>query len=298
MASSKTLEELIASMQKQSYTPLTQEQMQTQSSNRYSGVYDQKRLSANQAYQTSDQALAQQLADLQSGYAKQREEAIEGYRQVRADADRQSLKRGMQRSSYNNAVLANIDIKGQEALQDIADEQAGKEKAIGDQRTLNAQQLATQLASYDAQQKADELAYMDQLEAREYDRLFNSQNAQNALALDIHNAQFNKEQADQTQQNWQTQFDYQKEQDALAQSNWEREFDARYGGGGGGGGYSGGGGRRTSTTPAPDSGGLFGGILDLPTKPSQTNQTNQTKKEIKKISGGGTGKGVVALSTK
>lgn len=293
MASSKTLEELIASMQKQSYTPLTQEQMQTQSSNRYSGVYDQKRLSANQAYQTSDQALAQQLADLQTGYAKQREESKEGYAQTYAQADRQALSRGMQRSSYNNATLANINVKGQKALQDINDAQAAQEQNINQQRTLAAQQLAAQLASYDAQQKADELAYMDELEAREYDRQFNTQNAQNSLALDIYNAQFNKEQADQTQQNWQTQFDYQKEQDALAQSNWERQFEAMYGGGGGGGGgYSSGSGSRTSTPPSTDNGGLFGGILDLPTKPSQT------KKEIKKVSGGGTGKGVVSLSTK
>ena len=244
MASSKTLEQLIAQMQQQKYTPLTQEQMQTQANSRYQSAYDQKRQSANQAYQTSDLALAQQLAGLQESYDKQREDTEKGFKQTYAQADRQALGRGMQRSSYNSATLANIDLKGQEAQQDINEAQATQEKNIGDQRTLYAQQLAAQLASYDAQQKADELAYMDQLEAREYDRLFNAQNAQNALALDLYNAQFNQDR-----------FDYEKEQDALAQSNWLKQFNAQYGGATGGGSYYGG--ARPTPTPDSDSKGLF-----------------------------------------
>lgn len=245
MSSSKTLEQLIAQMQQQKYTPLTQEQMQTQAISRYQPVYDQKRQSANQAYQTSDLALSQQLADLQDSYDKQREDTEKDFKQTYAQADRQALGRGMQRSSYNSATLANINLKGREAQQDINEAQATQEKNIGDQRTLYAQQLAAQLASYDAQQKADELAYMDQLEAREYDRLFNAQNAQNALALDIYNAQFNQDR-----------FDYEKEQDALAQRNWEKTFKAQYGGvASGGGSYSGG--ARPTTTPDSDSKGLF-----------------------------------------
>lgn len=280
MASSKTLEQLIAQMQQQKYTPLTQEQMQTQANSRYQSAYDQKRQSANQAYQTSDLALSQQLADLQASYDKQREDAEKGFKQTYAQADRQALGRGMQRSSYNNATLANIDLKGQEAQQDINEAQATQEKNIGDQRTLYAQQLAAQLASYDAQQKADELAYMDQLEAREYDRLFNAQNAQNALALDIYNAQFNQEQ-----------FDYQKELDEQAQSNWLKQFNAQYGGksSGGSAGRSYGGNQNLTTTP--DNKTIYE-VLDnssslpaLPTKPSATKAEADKKKKANASSG-------------
>lgn len=199
----KTLEELLAEYQTaKGYTPLTQEQMQQQAANRYASVYDQKRLSANQAFQTSDQALANQLSGLQGTYDKQREDAAESFRLNYAAADRQALKRGMQRSSYNSALLANINLEGQEAQQDINDAQAEKEGALNAQRTLAAQQLADQLARYDAAQKADELAYMDELAAREYDRGLAANATANDLAIAIYNAQMQKEQ-----------FEYQKQQD-------------------------------------------------------------------------------------
>ena len=136
----KSLEELIAQIQKnqQAYTPLTQQQMQEQATNRYKAVYDQKKLTAQQTYDTSDQALAQQLAGLQATYDKQREQSRENTALTYSAADRQALSRGMQRSSYNNATLANINLKGNEELQSISDTQAAQEKNIGEQRTLLA----------------------------------------------------------------------------------------------------------------------------------------------------------------
>lgn len=244
----KTLEELLAEYQTaKGYTPLTQEQMQQQAANRYASVYDQKRLSANQAFQTSDQALANQLSGLQGTYDKQREDAAESFRLNYAAADRQALKRGMQRSSYNSALLANINLEGQEAQQDINDAQAEKEGALNAQRTLAAQQLADQLARYDAAQKADELAYMDELAAREYDRGLAANATANDLAIAIYNAQMQKEQ-----------FEYQKQQDALAQQNWEREFELAKSKSSG----SSSGSRRTSTTPVATDAASTGAALN------------------------------------
>lgn len=215
----KSLEELMAQIQKnqQAYTPLTQKQMQEQATNRYKPVYDQKKLSAQQAYDTSDQALAQQLAGLQSTYDKQREQSRENTALTYSAADRQALGRGMQRSSYNNATLANINLKGNEALQAISDTQAAQEKNIGEQRSLMAKQYADQLAQYDAAQQAEILAYIDELSAREYDR---AQNA-NQLAMQLYQYQFQKEQADREQ------------------ANWQAQFNAQYGGSSGGGSSSG-----------------------------------------------------------
>lgn len=210
----KSLEELIAQIQKnqQAYTPLTQQQMQEQATNRYKAVYDQKKLTAQQTYDTSDQALAQQLAGLQATYDKQREQSRENTALTYSAADRQALSRGMQRSSYNNATLANINLKGNEELQSISDTQAAQEKNIGEQRTLLAQQLANQLAQYDEAQQAEILAYMDELSAREYDR---AQNA-NQLAMQLYEYQFQQEQA------------------AQEQANWEKQYNAQYGGSSGG----------------------------------------------------------------
>ena len=225
-----TLDELIKKLEANStaaYTPLTQQQMQQQANNRYSGVYDQKRLSAQQQYDTADQALAQQLAGLDATYDKQREQSRQNYESAYRAADRQALGRGMQRSSYNNATLANINLKGNEAQQAINDTQAAQAKNIGEQRKLLSQQLGDTLAGLDAAQQSDMLAYLDELEAREYDRTTADVANRNNLAMQLYQYQFQKEQADQ------------------AQRNWEQTFQANYGGGGGSSGGSTGGGRST-----------------------------------------------------
>lgn len=230
-----TLDELIKKLEANStaaYTPLTQQQMQQQANNRYSDVYDQKRLSAQQQYDTADQALAQQLAGLDATYDKQREQSRKNYESAYRTADRQALGRGMQRSSYNNATLANINLKGNEAQQAINDTQAAQAKNIGEQRKLLSQQLSDTLAGLDAAQQSDMLAYLDELEAREYDRTTADVANRNNLAMQLYQYQFQKEQADQ------------------AQRNWEQTFQANYGGGGGsvGGGSSGGGSASKSTS--------------------------------------------------
>ena len=220
-----TLEELIAQLNSQNantYTPLTAEQIQQQAQTRYEGTYGQKKLSAQQAYETSDQALAQQLAGLQATYDKQREQSRENYAQAASQADRQSLGRGMQRSSYNNATISNINLKGAKAQQEISDTQAAQTANLNEQRALLAKQLAAQNAQYDAAMQSDMLAYQDELEAREYERLLADSQYRNQLAMQLYEYQFQKDQA------------------KLEQERWEAEFDAAYGGGDDGG-YSGGG---------------------------------------------------------
>lgn len=239
----KALEHLLAQLQNGGYAQKTTEELQKQASNRYKGLYDQKRLSAQQAYETSDQALAQQLAGLQASYDKQREASAENYEKAYSQLDRQMLGRGMQRSSYNSASLANLRREGAEAQQDINDAQTAQEQNIAEQRKLASQQLSQQIAQYDASQAADELAYLDDLENREYERGQADRAMQNDLALALYNAQFQREQADREQSNWESNFnfqqtqadreqgnwqttmDYQKAQDALAQENWQKQFD-------------------------------------------------------------------------
>lgn len=236
-----TLEELIAKMNAQSssaYTPLTADQIQQQAQTRYEGTYGQKKLSAQQAYETSDQALAQQLAGLQATYDKQREQSRENYAQAASQADRQALGRGMQRSSYNNATVSNINLKGAKAQQEIADTQAAQTANLNEQRALLAKQLAAQQAQYDSAMRSDMLAYQDELEAREYERMQADSQYRDQLALQLYEYQYKQDQDALSQQNWLAQFEYQKAQDALAQENWLKTFNAQYGGGDSGG-YSG-----------------------------------------------------------
>ena len=167
---SKELQELIDSLQNSSYTPKTAEQLQQQAQNRYQSYYDAQRLSAQQEYDRNVAALEKQLAGLDMTYEKQREQSAKDYAQAFSQMDRNMLSKGMQRSSYGAQTLANIQTAGNEALQDIADQEALQRQGINDNQTLLAQQLAAQLAQYDTQQAADVLAYLDELEAKEYDR--------------------------------------------------------------------------------------------------------------------------------
>lgn len=257
-----TLDELLKKIEANNatrYTPLTADQIQQQANTRYSGLYGQKRLSAQQQYETSDKALEQQLAGLDDQYKKQLEQSAKNYEGTYRAADRQALGRGMQRSSYNNATLANINLKGAEAQQAIRDNQAAQAKNIGEQRALLKNQLGDTLANLDAAQQSDMLAYMDELEAREYDRMRNDQAMQNELAMNLYQYQFQREQADQDQRNWQAQ------------------FNAQYGDGSGGGGYSGGGsGGSKNTTSSYDA--LMSGL-------NTTVTTDDTKKKQTSVSG-------------
>lgn len=254
-----SLDELIKKLEAnnaQRYTPLTAEQIRQQANTRYEGVYGQKRLSAQQQYETSDQALAQQLAGLDDRYKKQLEQSAKNYEGAYRAADRQSLGRGMQRSSYNSATLANINLKGAEAQQEIRDTQAAQAKNIGEQRALLKNQLGDTLANLDAAQQSDMLAYIDELEAREYDRLRNDTAMQNEIAMNLYQYQFQKEQADQDQRNWQA------------------TFDAQYGGGDSGGGYGGSsGGRPTQRNSFND---FMNGMNSTNVQPAQDPKKKQT----------------------
>lgn len=228
---STNLEELLAKLNGQSYTPLTEEEMQKKAQNRYGAVYDAKELAAQQAYDTEALLLDQQLAGLDATYQKQLEHSQKNYAQTASDFDRASLGRGMQRSSYNAASLANIGMKGAEAQQAILDTQAAQTKNITEQKNQLGSQLAAELESLSAQEQADILAYLDELENQQYDR---GQDA-NQLAMQIYEYQNAEALADQ---------EY---------AMWKAEFDAKYGGGSGGSG-GGGGGSRSSTKTSTVSG--------------------------------------------
>lgn len=206
------LEQLLAQFNGyQPYQGLTEEEIARKASQRYQGVYDQKRLSARQAAEQSDAALAHELSALQATYDQQRAQSRQQTQQNYLQANRQSLSRGMQRSSFNNANLSNIHLAGAAALDALGQRQRGEEGRIGQQRAQLSQQLARQLAQYDASQQADTLAYADELENREYNRRIQSQTQWQNLAAQLY------------------QFQHQLEQEAQAQANWQAQFDAQHG---------------------------------------------------------------------
>lgn len=208
---SDKLKDLIAKLgETEEYTALSDADIQKQAQQRYQSMYDQKRLNAQQAYESSDAALARELSGLQASYDRQRAQSKASTKQTYAQADRQALSRGMQRSSYNSATLANIDLAGDAALRDIGEKQTAHEKEIGEKRTQLVSELSGQLRQYDTDQMHDQLSYQDELKAREYDRAAASRNERNELYMKIY------------------EYQHQLEKEAEERRRWKAEFEAKY----------------------------------------------------------------------
>lgn len=233
LKNNETLSQLIADLNKDTYTPLTAEQIKEQAEREYQSYYDTLRQSAQQKAETQDLALQQQKEGLAQTYDMQREKSAKQYRQAYSQADRETLARGMQRSSYAGQTLTNISLEAAEAQQELYNAQASAENQISTQQTLLAAQLADQLSQYDANEAADILTRMDELEAREYDRSTTAANNKNSLTLQIYsilNEQL-KQQVEHEQ--WLAEFNESVRQ-------FDKQFGMSGGGSGGGGGYSGG----------------------------------------------------------
>ena len=225
-----TLEQLMEKLNNyQPYQAMTQEEMNQTAQNRYQALYDQKRLTAKQAWETNDQALERELAGIQATYDRERLQTQARTEDNYRAANRQALTRGMQRSSYNNANLSNIRLSGDAQLAALGQEQAQAEGDVNQQRTLLSRQLSGQLAEYDAQQQSDMLGYLDELETREYDRSVQSTNTHNELAMKLY------------------EYQHQLEVEAAEQARWQAEFNAKYGGSSG---RSSGSGRKTTAAAA------------------------------------------------
>ena len=234
------LDSLIADLKKGSYKPKTEEELQGIAGRRYQTFYDQQRLGANQAAETTNLALNRQLANAGVDYGKQRESSLQNYQNAYSQADRQSLSRGMQRSTFNAATLGNVALAGNKAQQDITDSEQRFKTGIGDQQTLLAQQLAGQLRQYSASQAADTLSYIDELESREYERGDKARQDSNSLAAQIYQFANQEKAQDRAQQNWLDTFNqsnkhfdktYDQTQGQIdqGQKNWDKTFDQTQG---------------------------------------------------------------------
>lgn len=165
-----TLDELTKSLKYGSYTPLTEEQIQQQAKDKYQAEFDQSKLTAQQAYDKTALALDNQRAQLDQNYAKQAESARKNTAQTYSAADRHALSRGMQRSTYNNSTLANINLEGDKILDDLAGALRSDQNALDSQKSLAEQQLAQQLAQYENNFNSQVSAYADQLREQDYQR--------------------------------------------------------------------------------------------------------------------------------
>ena len=211
-SSSEQLEKLITMRTGWNYTPKTAEQIRAQAEGEYQSYYDQLRLAAQQAQAQSDLRLAQQASSLQAAYDEQRENSLRQYRRTYSQADRQLLSRGMQRSSYGNSTLANIDIESARAQDKISQAQTTAQSQIEEQRTQLQQQLAQQMSQYTASQQADVMKRSRELEDIEYNRQVDAWKSQMSMEQMIYEAARQQERDAIADQQWQAQMEENRRQ--------------------------------------------------------------------------------------
>ena len=279
-SSSEQLEKLITMRTGWNYTPKTAEQIRAQAEGEYQSYYDQLRLAAQQAQAQSDLRLAQQASSLQAAYDEQRENSLRQYRRTYSQADRQLLSRGMQRSSYGNSTLANIDIESARAQDKISQAQTTAQSQIEEQRTQLQQQLAQQMSKYTASQQADIMKRSRELEDIEYNRQVDAWKSQMTMEQMIYEAARQQERDAVADQQWQAQMEENRRQfDETMEYNRSKK--------------SGGGGSKSTTTPA--TGAL---PQNTPGTTGQVQSFNSTMQKLNDwfLSGTGAGAGSGKLS--
>ena len=195
-----TVDELRQQLAMNTYTPKTDDQMRTEAQNKYTSAYNQKKLAAQQQYDTTDLALSNQLASLGQSYDKLREQTEKSVRSSVSNLDRYSLQRGMQRSSYNAASIANIYAEGNKSIADIGMQEANARNDLEGQRAQLAGQLADKLAQYDIDYASDVDAYFNELQDQNLQRSQAADQYQNQLLMALYEYGRQKEADDYNRQ--------------------------------------------------------------------------------------------------
>ena len=163
---------------------------------------------------------------LNYAYGKKREDSDKGFAKTFSQAVNQGIKTGMQRSSFNAQMLANINKQKLDAQNDIYDQQIADYENRMYQIDRDEQEDAWKQKQFDENQ-------------RQYNE----------------NLAFQKAEADRSHSRWEEEF-----KETVAQNKWNREyaqdeFKYKYGlaGGGYGGSSGGGGGYSYPSSPAPST---------------------------------------------
>lgn len=189
----KSVDELAESLSASQFTPKTDAELRSQAETMYKNQRDQAILSAQQSHDSSVAALNSQLAALDTAYARQTEQQKQATAASRANADRQSLSRGMQRSSYNNATLANIDLAGEKALAQIAQNQTNDVNSVNSQIAQLQQQLQQNISSANSSFENSVLAKLAELQADQYSKQQTADATNNDILMQLYQLQKNAE---------------------------------------------------------------------------------------------------------
>jgi len=185
----QALSDLSGALKSAEYMPLNENEILQRAQNQYKNLYESQVLGARQAYEAGELGYEKQLQQLGLNYDRQISQIKEQTKQTASEADRNSLMRGMQRSSYNLATLSNIHLSGDRAQTSAGEARAMAEGNIAAERTLMARQLAEQLAGASTAYQTNVLSYADQLRDKEAQKALEANKYYNQLAMSLYEYQ-------------------------------------------------------------------------------------------------------------
>ncbi|GHU79663.1 hypothetical protein AGMMS49992_31900 [Clostridia bacterium] len=197
--------DLMAALDQSRYTQKGADALSGEARSMYDPIYSAERQGlAHQAEQNALQ-LEQELRGLDSSYDRAREDTAKSFADAYSQTGNAMLARGMQRSSYGQQIQSNIQIAGGRAQQDINQQQANAETKIRETASMYDRQFRESLTRLAADYETNVTNYRTQLEQREYDRYWQSQQAMNNLNLAIYQASLTEAQFNESMRQFNTQ---------------------------------------------------------------------------------------------
>lgn len=185
----KTVDELASQLQNTKYGDKSTDELRSEAENMYKNQLDSSKLSAQQSYDSNALELNNQLTALNKSYDKQYAQQQQATVQSKQSADKQALSRGMQRSTYNNATLANLDIAGNKALNEIEQNRTDSTNEVNSQLVLLQKQLQENLASAQSTYENNVVTKLQELLDQQYERQKSYEDTSNDLAFKLYEKQ-------------------------------------------------------------------------------------------------------------
>lgn len=185
----KTVDELAKQLQNTKYGDKTTDELRSEAENMYKNQLEQSKLSAQQSYDSTALELNNQFTELNKSYDKQYQQQQQATVQSKQNADMQALSRGMQRSTYNNATLANLDVAGNKALNQIEQNRTDSTNEVNSQLALLQKQLQENLSSAQSTFENNVITKLQELLDQQYTRQQQYESTSNDLAFKLYNLQ-------------------------------------------------------------------------------------------------------------
>ena len=229
------------SLQQFNTTAATDESLRQQATNEYTPIYNAQVQQQEALKNSAASALKNQLSALDRQYARDQETLGRNYDNQRVTANNTMLARGFNNSSLAAAMLNHVETERGRALQNLAEARAAGEASAHDtyNNAISAADAALARLASDLQMNID--SRYQALKDKDYDRVFQAQQAQNAVTQYVNELML---QIEQLRQQGYSQY-LQQQQDA-----WEREMYEKEHSGSGSGGSSG---NNNNPSPQPEA---------------------------------------------